>query len=314
MSNILVVDDSPVERKVAIELLSCRDGWNIIEADTAEEALLTFNLCPLDLMITDLQMPGMGGLELLERVKSRQPLIPVLVMSARGSEELAVLALQHGADGYLTKRRLAEDLLPGVDRLLSAVREGRKRVQVLECIQATCTQFELECDPAHIAPIVSYLVNQCCQFGVANETDQIRVSVALEEALMNAIVHGNLEVSSRLREKPDGSYEQLIRQRRRQPEFASRRVHVACQIDRHSARICIRDEGRGFDVGSLPDPRDPERLALASGRGVLLMRSFMDEVSYNDVGNQVTLVKHNPRSRNGVVPGTPSEFATCNAD
>jgi CheY-like chemotaxis protein len=154
MSNILVVDDSPVERKVAVALLSSQPDWNVVEANTAEEALLSIGLCPLDLLITDLQMPGMGGLELLGRVKARQPLLPVLVMSGRGSEELAVQALQQGADSYITKRQLSEDLVCGVDRVLTMVREGRKRGQALLCIQSTCTQIELECDTTRIGPVV----------------------------------------------------------------------------------------------------------------------------------------------------------------
>ncbi len=310
MSNILVVDDSPVERKVAVALLSSQPDWNVVEAATAEEALLSADLCPLDLLITDLQMPGMGGLELLQQVKSRQPLLPVLVMSARGSEELAVLALQHGADSYITKRQLPEDLVPAVDRVLSVVRERQKRVEVLQCIRSTCMEFELRCDLSRIAPLVKYLVNHCCQFGIANDRDQVRLSVALEEGLVNAIVHGNLEVSSRLREQADGAYEQLIARRQRQTRFASRRVHVTCQINRQEARIAIRDEGRGFDVKSLPDPRDQERLALASGRGVLLMRTFMDEVSYNAIGNEVTLVKRRHPANQSDATATP-ELAAC---
>jgi anti-sigma regulatory factor (Ser/Thr protein kinase) len=130
----------------------------------------------------------------------------------------------------------------------------------------------------------------------------VRLSVALEEGLMNAIIHGNLEVSSKLREQADGAYERLIERRRRQHRFAVRRARITCQIDRTAARIVIRDEGPGFDVTSLPDPRDPERLALASGRGILLMRTFMDEVTYNGAGNEVTLVKRR-------VPEPPSEVA-----
>jgi CheY-like chemotaxis protein/anti-sigma regulatory factor (Ser/Thr protein kinase) len=302
MSNILVVDDSPVERKVAVALLSSQPDWNVIEANTAEEALLSIDLCPLDLLITDLQMPAMGGLELLEQAKVRQPLLPVLIMSGRGSEELAVQALQHGADSYITKRQLPEDLVPAVDRVLSAIREGRKRVQVLQCIQSTCTEIELECDVTRIAPVVKYVVDQCRQFGIANDREQVRLSVALEEGLMNAVIHGNLEVSSKLREQSDGAYERLIERRQRQGRFAARRARISCQIDRHAARIVIRDEGPGFDVKSLPDPRDPERLALASGRGILLMRTFMDEVTYNCAGNEVTLVKRR-------VPGPQHEVA-----
>ena len=53
----------------------------------------------------------------------------------------------------------------------------------------------------------------------------------------------------------------------------------------------VRDEGHGFDAGNLPDPTDPHNIELASGRGVLLMRSFMDEVMFNETGNEVTMVK-----------------------
>jgi anti-sigma regulatory factor (Ser/Thr protein kinase) len=57
------------------------------------------------------------------------------------------------------------------------------------------------------------------------------------------------------------------------------------------ATFVIQDEGPGFDPASLPDPTDPENLDKVSGRGLLLMRTFMDEVSYNDRGNQVTMIK-----------------------
>jgi anti-sigma regulatory factor (Ser/Thr protein kinase) len=79
---------------------------------------------------------------------------------------------------------------------------------------------------------------------------------------------------------------------------------VLCELTRDEARIIVRDEGPGFDVASLPDPRDPARIALASGRGILLMRSFLDEVGFNATGNQVTLVKRRsaPRPSEVVVP------------
>ena len=53
----------------------------------------------------------------------------------------------------------------------------------------------------------------------------------------------------------------------------------------------VRDEGHGFDVGNLSDTTEPENIDLVNGRGVLLMRSFMDEVMFNELGNDVTMVK-----------------------
>ena len=68
------------------------------------------------------------------------------------------------------------------------------------------------------------------------------------------------------------------------------------------ARFEIRDEGPGFDPASIPNPTDPEYLERPSGRGMLLMRSFMDELTYNEAGNHVTLVKN--VSSNGDLPET----------
>ena len=66
---------------------------------------------------------------------------------------------------------------------------------------------------------------------------------------------------------------------------------VQSRLDRDQAVFVIKDEGQGFDVGNLPDPTDEDNVGKVSGRGVLLMRTFMDEVQYNEVGNQVTLTK-----------------------
>ncbi|MEZ6067601.1 MAG: ATP-binding protein [Planctomycetaceae bacterium] len=74
--------------------------------------------------------------------------------------------------------------------------------------------------------------------------------------------------------------------------LADRRVTIRCDVSRNCVTYEIRDEGRGFDVRNLPDPRDPDRIGLSSGRGVLMMRAFMDEVTYNDRGNAVTMVKY----------------------
>ena len=122
-------------------------------------------------------------------------------------------------------------------------------------------------------------------------SDLLRVGTALSEALRNAIDHGNLELSSSLREADDGSYEAMRRRRQQEPPYRDRRVHVETFFSRSEAKIIIRDEGPGFDPQSLPDPTDPENLLKSSGRGIMLMQTFMDDVTFNDRGNEVTLIR-----------------------
>lgn len=290
--NILVVDDSPIERRLAVGLLTENIDCTANEAASSEEALLRIQMTPVDLLLTDMRMPDIDGLELLRRVKEEHPRLPVVVMTGQGTEETAVAALQAGADGYVTKRRLAADVVNVVSSVLEASEKGRRRAGLFRQLTRQSLEFELENNLAQIAPLWRMIVEACSRLGIVSERDRVRVAVALEEALMNAMIHGNLEVSSQLRERSGTEYEDLIRRRRQEEPYASRRVSLRCELTQESAEIMIRDCGPGFDVSSLPDPRDAQRLALSSGRGVLLMRSFMDEVLYNECGNEVTLVKY----------------------
>jgi anti-sigma regulatory factor (Ser/Thr protein kinase) len=124
-----------------------------------------------------------------------------------------------------------------------------------------------------------------------------QIGVALEEAMMNAMVHGNLEISSELRARDDDSYEQLIQVRQNESPYRERRIQVSCSFCPTEARFVISDEGPGFDIEKVPDPRDPENYLKPSGRGLLLIRSFMDEVSLNESGNSITLLKRTKASR-----------------
>jgi anti-sigma regulatory factor (Ser/Thr protein kinase) len=100
-----------------------------------------------------------------------------------------------------------------------------------------------------------------------NHDGQTDLEIALREALANAILHGN-------------------RQRR------GSRVFLRCYGAPHSGiLIAVRDEGPGFDPSRVPDPRDPANLARPSGRGLMLIRTFMDEVRFNERGNEITMVK-----------------------
>ena len=109
---------------------------------------------------------------------------------------------------------------------------------------------------------------------------------------MNAIEHGNLEVSSELREDADSNaYKKLVEQRRHMAPYRDRRVHLTAHFSRREAVYTVRDEGPGFDVSRLPDPTDPANLEKSSGRGLLLIRTFMDEVRFNATGNEITLCK-----------------------
>ena len=108
---------------------------------------------------------------------------------------------------------------------------------------------------------------------------------------MNAYYHGNLEVPSSLRENSENEFVELAKQRSQESPYQERRIRVSARFSRGLAIISIRDEGKGFDTSKLPDPKDASVMAKPHGRGLLLIRSFMDEIRFNESGNGVTMVK-----------------------
>jgi anti-sigma regulatory factor (Ser/Thr protein kinase) len=156
--------------------------------------------------------------------------------------------------------------------------------------------FALASDAALIPSLISYVQSLVCSIGLCDDSTVIRVCIALEEALRNAMFHGNLELTSEQRESESGEYQQLIQYRSVHLPYAARKLHVTVRVTPDQGKFVVRDEGPGFDPSKLPDPTDPENLERVSGRGLLLMRTFMDEVSFNATGNEVTMIKRNPQS------------------
>ena len=115
---ILVVDDEPQITRVLRTSLSGH-GYDVQVAADGEEALATFNVWKPDIVVTDLAMPNMGGLELCRRLRAISS-VPLIVLSAKGDERIKVEALDAGADDYVTKPF-------GMDELLARIRVGLRR-------------------------------------------------------------------------------------------------------------------------------------------------------------------------------------------
>jgi anti-sigma regulatory factor (Ser/Thr protein kinase) len=160
-------------------------------------------------------------------------------------------------------------------------------------------EYTLRSDPNLIYPLVSCLRRRLAAFELCNATEEVRVSIALEEALLNALYHGNLELSAgelqQLSEDlvTDG-VSSVIDNRMKLLPFNVRRIHVRAILTRDEAVFVIRDEGPGFEVDRFVPLVIDDELAQPSARGLALMHSFMDAVFHNEVGNEVTLVKRRP--------------------
>jgi CheY-like chemotaxis protein len=311
MPKVLVVDDLATDRCLVGGILESDSILEVRFASNGAEALRKIrdnppgSAEPFDLVVTDLQMPEMDGLELVDAVRRDYPQIPVILITAHGSEALAVEALERGAASYVPKSHLTVKLLDTVEQILSLPRSDADYQPLVSCLRDTEFRFALNNDKALIEPLLNLSRQVIEDFGLCDANGRMRVAVALEEALLNAMYRGNLEISrEQMQEVREhmvlGQGLGLMTQRRSQAPYRQRQVQFQLHATPDEARFVIRDEGPGFDVMSALDPGDPEQLNRDSGRGLVLMRTFMDEVFYNERGNEVTLVKRREAA-------TPSE-------
>ena len=115
--------------------------------------------------------------------------------------------------------------------------------------------------------VLDAVVSEILQEMEFDEETAEQANLAVIEAGTNAILHGN-------------------------GNDASKRVYIQFLVGENKLTVMIRDEGQGFNPNAVPDPLDPENILNASGRGIFLMHVLMDEVSYNEQGTEVQMVKY----------------------
>lgn len=126
-------------------------------------------------------------------------------------------------------------------------------------------EFEVPSVISLMDDILEYLMKRVEKLGVI-KPERSNLFVALDEAFVNAVKHGNKFDANKL-------------------------VRISVEITPKKAQFTIEDEGEGFNVADIPDPRNPENLFKTSGRGVMFIYNIMDQVSYNERGNRLTMVK-----------------------
>ncbi len=290
MITVLVVDDSVVDRHLAGACIR-EAGLQPIYASDGREAIGMIATMNPDIVLTDLQMPELDGLELVKRIRKEFPMLPTILMTAWGSEEIAATALREGAASYVPKKNLKQALIEALEIVVQSARSAQDRRRIVQMFSHSESHYELDYAPGNKFALVSHLQDQLVEVDFCDEVDVIRMGTALTEALDNALDHGNLELCSSLREQAD-AYRQTGRQRAQLAPYRDRRVSISVKLNRDRVTYVVRDEGPGFNTSELPNPTDSENLLKPNGRGVMLIRVFMDEVSYSREGNVLTMTKH----------------------
>ncbi len=294
MSEILVAEDSPTQT-IHIKQILTAAGFGIETAANGEEALRSIERRPPDLVLTDLDMPKMNGLALVEAVHRRFPRVPVVLMTAFGSDEVAARALEAGAASYVPKRNLEKELVETLRDLLAVVEANRELARLSEFLTAQEARFQLGNDLSSVQSIVAYLQAAMAELNLGDETERIRMGIALAAALRNVICEGNLELPCEERNVAGGdrrAFDRLVAERAAQKPFSDRSAWLEARLSRNEATFIVGHDGAALDARELLDDNDAARLDADANGGWVLVKSFMDEVALDPAGKQLTMSKH----------------------
>lgn len=269
---ILIVDNNDELRAILENALGSLGHEAVVTGDRTE-ALNRDDLDQFDLIISDLteeaepddRSSGQSSLYSNEKPVSelhRRHLLTSVV--SNDAEPVIVKAFKMVAANYLRLPYNRDELREIVEQTLWYKLRYVDQPSLLSHTHEKI-EFELPSDLALMNGVLQYLLDRVTKMGLI-APERSNLFIALDEAFVNAIKHGNKNDPTKL-------------------------VRVGAELSPKEACFTIEDEGEGFDVETIPDPRDPANLFKSSGRGVLLIYNIMDEVEYNAQGNRVKMVK-----------------------
>jgi CheY-like chemotaxis protein len=260
---ILIVDDND-ELRAALEKVLRELGHDVVATSDRAMAVRRDDLDEFDLIISDLTDDAESGVEILSELQRQRLTVPVVVSSDEAQKPGIVKAFKMGAANFLRLPYNNDELRAIVEKTLSYKLRFVEDLKVLPYVREKI-DFELPSDVSLMNGVLQYLIERVERLGIIRP-ERSNLYVALDEAFVNAVKHGNKFNPSKL-------------------------VRITAELSTKECRFTVEDEGEGFNVQEIPDPCDPENLFKSSGRGVLLIYNIMDEVKYNERGNQLTMVK-----------------------
>ncbi|MBI3666697.1 MAG: response regulator [Acidobacteria bacterium] len=275
LKTILIVDDDPTVHHLLAAVLAPHD-WRIESAFDGLEALQRVETFPYDLVLTDVHLPGLDGLELLARIRQLRPETKVMVMTADSTPDHIIRSTREQAFSYFSKPFSPSAVAEMIARAFSTP-AWQDDIEVLSARPEWFT-LRVRCRPETADRLVQFLREMKMDLPEQERED---MAAAFRELLMNAIEHGG------------GS-------------DPNKRVRVAYVRTSRAILYYIQDPGKGFSFQNIPHaavsnpPEAPfEHVAVRAelglrpgGFGILLAGKLVDELIYNEKGNEVLLIKY----------------------
>jgi CheY-like chemotaxis protein/anti-sigma regulatory factor (Ser/Thr protein kinase) len=289
---ILFVDDSATDRTRGCGLITGRHAeWTVIEVACAEDGLEKLNEHHFDAVVSDIVMPNMDGREFLRTINQQYAGLPVVLITAQGNDKIAAECVELGAVNYVPKRRMAEDLVPALEEVITAQREVVSTRRVLQHVVQNLCEFEIQNDLDQVRSLINFVRDRLSGFERFTATEIQAMITAVRESLLNAYFHGNLEANSRPLEHTRDEYVAQAARHRSEPLYSDRRIRLEIKLNPVEITFRISDQGRGFEHAVVADLTGPPDDRFLAGNGFRQIQQAMDSVMFNESGNMIILAK-----------------------
>lgn len=217
--------------------------------------------------VIDADFPEEGLLSLLRtEVLGGTGAVPVIAVLSKPSPHLEIELLSAGAYDVVVEPVGIEAM---ADKIAQAAACHQAALEAMDLRRGIRKRLDMdlpsECTMVH--RVVCYVVREARDFGFEGRHLRTAIPLALTEALVNAVKHGN-------------------------DEAADKRVGLSVDIDVDGVTMTVWDEGEGFDPASIPESIRPEDILKESGRGIFLIRAYMDEVEFSEDGRRIRMKKY----------------------
>lgn len=287
---ILFVDDEETIRDLFFEYF--KDEFQVILAADGLEAYEVASRHQFDLIISDISLPKLNGIQFIQKIRASGNRTPFLVITGDSDIQLAIDIFRMGAVDLFLKpfkmvalrSRIKKFETADID-LASLYSTGEVSNFNGEC------KFSIKPQIKKINSYVGLITQHISNSPISDNEDLIPIKIVLYELLANAIEHGVAGMSYNQKQRcleSNIDYLQLVDEHCNK---SNRLVHVTLQLDDFGITIIISDDGDGFSLQDVPDPIENPAANLVSGRGIFLAKMNIESIVYNERGNEVRLFK-----------------------
>lgn len=299
---ILFLDDEEMIRDLFREIFGIIHDLTLI--GTAEEALEICKDKSFDLIITDVRLPKMSGIDFISRLRDKEINTPFIVITGNQDIEISIRALRLGAVDFFIKPFRMDAIRHSLQKfenlfIFSQELISKNHFQLTHSKQ----YFAIKPSLKNLNQYVNLVMRSISLIPGIHTDDILSIKLALYELLGNAIEHGFAGISYEHKASLLSSDVDYVDHVDQICSNINECVLLEIGFEDQKVYVSLKDRGAGFDPSKVPDPVTDPNASYLSGRGIFLARMNVDELVYNDIGNEVSFSRTLKRANSKVNAG-----------